>query len=397
MTQLTDTGLVVSRLVDRINELTASIQSIFGPSIDLDPDTIDGQTLGIFAESINNLDMLLGQLYGCLNPSNASGAVLSAMVQWNGITRKTPSYSTDVLTLGGTYKTLVPAGSLFHNTMSQAIFASDADATIPQAGVVNVPVTCTVIGAQVAPAGMTTAIDTPVFGLQTCTNAADAIVGAPIEQDGALRTRRAQSTAYPSQTINDGIYAGIANISGVTDLQVYENDQPTPNPTTGQAANSIYAVVEGGANQDIWNTLLLKKTAGIPTLGSVNGSANDSQGNPKFVNFDRPTYINIYVTVNGTQRPGWPTDGDTQIQNAIVNWAQGFTDPDNPDNDIPAHYTIGEEVIQSDIYSPIAPIPGKSITSIFIGTAPNPTTSANVQILYNQKARYLLTNVVVNI
>src|SRR6202007_303564 len=132
---------------------------------------------------------------------------------------------------------------------TNATFSTDVDVTIPISGTVNVNATATVIGAQGAPAGTITAIDTPVFGLQSVTNAADAIVGRAVETDGQLRTRRAQSVAYPSQTIAEGIYAGIAQISGVTRAKVYENDQPIPDVTTGQAANSIYAVVEGGANQ----------------------------------------------------------------------------------------------------------------------------------------------------
>lgn len=384
MTQLTDTGLIVSRLDERIADLTTQFQGIFGATIVLDPDTVDGQTLGIFAESINNLDMLLGQIYGMLDPNTATGAALQRLVQLNGITQLPGSYSTVTLTLGGTVGTPINAGALFHSTATNATFATDVNVTIPMSGLIDVAATAAVIGAQAAPAGTITAIDTPVFGLQTVTNAAEAILGRDVETDGQLRARRSQSVAYPSQTIRDGIYAAIANLSGVLHAKVYENDQPVVDPVTGQAANSIYAVVDGGADQDIRDAILLKKTGGIPTLGTVAGNATDSQGNVHLINFDRPTFTSIYVVVNVSARPGWPVDGDVQMQNAVVEWAA-------------AHYDIGQEVIQGDIYEPLLTVPGRSITSVFIGLAPAPTLSANIPIAYNALADFDISRITVNV
>lgn len=384
MTQLTDTGLIVSRLDERIATLDAAMHGIFGPDIVLDPDTVDGQTLGIFAESINNLDMLLGQIYGMLDPNTAMGVVLQRLVQLNGITQIPGSYSTVTLTLGGQFGAAIPAGSLFHSIATNATFATDVAATIPNTGVIAVAATATAIGPQAAPAGTLTAIDTPVFGLQTSTNAADALVGRAVETDGQLRSRRAQSVAYPSQTIRDGIYAGIANLGGVLRAKVYENDRPVPNPSTGQAANSIYAIVQGGADQDIWDTILLKKTVAIPTVGAVAGNATDSQGNVHPIKFDRPASTPIYMVVNVSQRPGWPPDGDVQMENAVLAWAAD-------------HYDIGQEVVQGDLYEPLLTVPGRSITSVFIGLAPNPATTANIPIAYNALASFDATRIQVNV
>lgn len=381
MTQLTDTGLVVSRLDERLAQLTAAVRGIFGADLVLDADTVDGQTLGIYAEAVNNLDMLLEEIYTSLDPSGATGLRLSRLVRLNGLTRLAGTYSTAALTLAGQVGRLVPAGTLVHSTATLAVFQTDADATISPTGFVAVACTAQLLGAQAAPAGTLTAIDTPVFGLQSVTNAVDAAVGRDEETDGQLRVRRDASTAYPSQSVADGINAALANLPGVTLSRVYDNDQPVADPDTGQAKNSVYVVVQGGADADIAAALLLKKPAGIPTVGAVLTSATDAAGRAHPIRYSRPTAVPIYVTVNVSQRAGFPADGAPQITAAVV--AHGAT--------------IGGEVIQSDFYADIAGVPNKSVTSIFIGTAPTPVSSANIAIAYDRLATFASARVVVNV
>ncbi len=380
MTQLTSTGLVVSRLDERLAQLQTAARAIFGAALALGPDTIDGQTLGIFAESINNLDMLLEDVYTALDPSGATGLRLSRLVRLNGLTRLAGTYSTATLTLAGTVGRTVPAGTLVHSTATLAVFRTDADAVITATGFVSMTATAQLIGLQAAPAGTLTAIDTPVFGLQSVTNPADAAVGRNEETDAQLRPRRDASTAYPSQTVVDGINAALANLPGVTQSRVYENDQPVADPVTGQAKNSIYPVVLGGADADIASALLLKKTGGIPTIGAVTTSATDAAGRAHVVKYSRPTAVPVYVTVNISKRAGWPADGVAQVTAAIAAHAA----------------VIGGEVIQSTFYDDISGIPGKSVTSLFIGTAPTPTTAANIAIAYDALATFDPTRVVVN-
>ena len=50
MTAVTPQGFVRTRLDERLVQLQDAMRAIFGPGINLDPDTVDGQTLGIFAE-----------------------------------------------------------------------------------------------------------------------------------------------------------------------------------------------------------------------------------------------------------------------------------------------------------------------------------------------------------
>lgn len=384
MTQLTAQGFTRSRLDERLTALQTAVQAIFGQSINLAADTIDGQTLGIFAEAVSNLDQLIEDVYHSLSPSSATGAALSRLVQLNGIRRIGGTYSTcDVLCVGQ-QGTIIPAGSLIKSTATNATFQTTADVTIDGTGQVLVSCRAVDLGAKLAPAATLTKIDTPIYGWQTASNPSDAVVGRDEETDEQLRTRRKLSTATPAQSIVDGLYGALANLSNVRQAKVYENDQDTVQAVTNLPPHSLYCVVEGGLIQDILNTIWLKKTAGTTLLGSTTGTVTDSMGNPHTMKFDRPADTLVYVVVNISQRSGWPTDGATRIQNAICTWAL-------------TNQLIGKEVIQSRLFDPINSVPGHSVTSLFIGTAANPNSSANVAVPFNGLARFDPSRIVVNV
>lgn len=359
------------------------MRAIFGPGINLDPDTVDGQTLGIFAESISNLDQLAEAVYLALNPQTASDVFLSRLVELNGIRRIPGAYSTVALTCGGTQGTTIPAGSLVKHVTTGASFQTLADAIIGGSGTASVAAQATAYGATLAPSGTLTKIDTPIYGWQTVTNALEAIPGRLEETDEQLRIRRALSTATPAQSIIDSIYGAIANLTQVRNVKVWENPTHAVD-VLGLPPHSIYTVVEGGADADIGKMLWLKKTAGTTLVGTTSVSVADTQGNPHSMLFSRPGYTDVYVTANLSLRPGWPADGAARIKQAIVDWALLNQD-------------IGEEVTQSRLYDPVNSVPGHSVSSLLIGTSAAPTGSANIAVAFDGLAKFDSSRIVVNI
>ncbi len=384
MTQLTAQGFTRTRLDERLSQLQDAMRAIFGPNINLDPDTMDGQTLGIFAESTSNLDQLAEDVYHSFNPQSATGVTLSRLVQLNGIRRIEGTYSTAVIRCTGSQGTVIPAGSLVKSTATNATFQTVAEATIPAGGQIDVAAQSSVKGAVLAPAGTLTKIDTPIYGWQTATNVLDATPGRDEETDEKLRLRRRASTSTPGQAVVDSLYGALSNLSAVLQARVYENDQDTVQPVTSLPPHSVYCVVEGGADADILDTIWLKKTAGTTTYGTTSGTVNDSMGNPHTLKFSRPTSVNVYVTVNLHTRPGWPTDGAQRIKDALTAWAV-------------ANQSIGEEVIQSRLFDPINSIPGHSIDSLYIGTAAGPTGTANIAVPFDGLSRFDSSRIVVNV
>lgn len=382
MTSVTAQGFVRTRLDERFQALVSSMQEIFQLDINIEPDSIDGQTLGIFAEAISNLDMLAEVIYQSFNPQTSMGVALSRLVQFNGIRRLSGTFSQVLVTVTGQVGAIIPAGSLVQST-GNINFSIQAEVEIPLSGTASVMALATETGPKSAAAGTVTRIATPIFGWQSVTNDQDAIPGRLEETDEQLRIRRRASTSTPGQAVLDSIYGALANLPGVVQAMVLENFTGSVD-ANGLPDHSIYAVVNGGDDQQIVDTLWLKRTAGATMFGNLSGIATDSQGNPHPVHYARPGPVPVYVVINLTTRPGWPTDGADRMKQALVDWA--FVEQ-----------KIGEEVIQSRLFCPLNEVPGHSISSLYIGIAPGPTTSDNIATPFDGLATFDTSRITVNI
>ena len=381
MTTVSALGFLRTRLDERLAQLKADYQSIFGSDIQIEPDDMDGQLLGIFSERLSDLDQLAEDTYNSLNPNTAAGVALSRVVQFNGIRRQAGSYSSADLSLTGTPGVTIPTGSLVKSTVDNSTWSTQNDVTFDGNGLATVTAKCTLMAATYASAGTLTKIDTPIYGWFTATNALAAVVGKAEETDEELRIRRKAATNTPAQCILDAVYGAITNLAGVQVARVYENYSDAVDEN-GQAPHSIYAVVEGGTAADIAAVIWKKKTAGTTMIGSVSQPVVDSQGFTQTVKFSRPTYVNAYIVVNVTKRPGYPTDGAARIKTALTNY--GLT------------LTIGEPLLNSRLYTPANTIPNHYITSIWVGTAAGPTTEANVTAAFDQLVSIDPSRIVVN-
>jgi uncharacterized phage protein gp47/JayE len=387
ITQLTPTGLVVSLLDDRIAQLTTALQGIFGEDINVDANSFDGQTIGIMSESINNLDQLAEALYQAFNPNTATGAALSLLVQLNGITRNLGSYSVVDLVCTGSVSADVPAGSLISSADGTTQWETSTDAVIDSTGSTTVSAQCTEIGAIAGLANTLTTISSPTYGWLTVSNTEDAVVGSNQETDSDLRARRNDSVGESAQGIIEAIQAAVSNVTGVTQAQVYENPTDsaavsTDNPY-GLAPHSINAVVLGGANSDIAEAIWLKRSGGLVMLGATQVPITDSFGNMHNMYFDRPTAVPIYIVLNVHVSSKYPSNGDALITAAILTWAL-------------SNQLIGINVVQSELYTPINTVAGVSVRSLYIGTAPSPSSSSDITIPYKDIAQFSSINITIN-
>ncbi len=381
MTQVTAAGFLRTRLDERLAQLQASYRAIYGDDISIDPDDLDGQLLGIFAERISDIDQLAEDIYNSLNPNLATGAALARVSTFNGIVKQAGSFSQATVSLVGNPGVTVPAGSLIKSSADNSTWATASAATFSLLGQATATVFATVKGTQPAAIGTLTVIGSPVFGWQSVTNAAVALMGQAEETDEQLRIRRRRSTGTPGQSILDAIYGAIVNLPGVRIAAVYENFTGTTD-ANGQAAHSIYAIVEGGDQTAIGDVLWLKKTAGAVSIGALNVVILDSQGRPHTVHFDRPAYSDIYITVNLTKGVGYPADGAARIKAALT--AYGLT------------LAIGDDLQTSRLYSPVNSVPAHFVTSIFTGLTASPASAANIVTPFNGLARIDPSRIVVN-
>jgi uncharacterized phage protein gp47/JayE len=295
-------------------------QGIYGADVYLGADSQDGQFVAILAQAFFDTAALGASVYNSFSPVTAQGVGLSRLVRINGLTREVPSFSTVTLAIGGVAGTVITNGIAQDILNQQWILPSSV--TIPGGGTINVTATSQVVGAITADASTITTIFTPTLGWQTVNNAAAATPGAPVESDAALRIRQSVSTSLPAQTVFDATIGAIENLSGVTDVQGYENATSTigggNSGSVSQPAHSISIVVTGGTALDICQTIQDYKTPGTQTYGSTTETVYDAKGMPLAISYQQSVIATIGVQVTITEGTSWTSEYAAEIQNAVA-------------------------------------------------------------------------------
>jgi len=381
-------GFKTKRLDQLLDELNAEVKSIFGDNFNVSPESPDGQVNGVISESNANLWEIAEESYNAFNPSAATGATLSNLVQLNGIERLPATSSRVQLSVTGTAGTIIPIGSLVSTSDTGDQFSTEQAITLDGAGNGSVFANAVNTGPITALAGTITEIDTPITGWSSVTNLADAQEGTNEETDVELRARRERSVARDAQAIIDAIFAGVANVPGVTQTVVLENDTDVVD-SNGLPPHSFQVIVVGGVDEDIGDVIWLKKPAGILSFGSTTVQIIDSQGIPHDISFSRPTTVDIYVEVTLNTFAEYPANGDDLIKQAIVDYANG-------DLVQGRGFSLADDVVYTRLYTPINSVQGHEITDLRIGTSPSPTGTSNIPIAATEISNFLVANIVVN-
>jgi hypothetical protein len=277
--------------------------------------------------------------------------------------------------------------------------------TIPSGGTVIVSVTCTVAGAILAPPGtITTPSGGTTAGWTGATNPSAASAGQPTEADSAARARGSLSQALPSLTRLQATLAAIAAVPGVTryaqgiqdpaDSAVTSVENPTgATDSFGNPPHSISMVVEGGTLIDVATAIFKNRGLGCFTNpGSSAGSQSIPVTDPTTgvittMGFQTPTYVPIYVTMTVHGLAGYTTEVLTAVRDAITAYLNSLQ--------------IGETLTYSSLYSvaqsvmPSLLIPQFSIRSLFTGTAPSPSGTADIAPPYYGVVQGISGNVLV--
>lgn len=389
---ISDTGFNRKRLDQILADKDAAVKGIFGDNFNVSPESPDGQINGSLSESDANLWEIAQEVYDAFNPSAATGVTLSNLVQLNGITRLPATSSRVQLTITGAALTLIPAGSLVSTSDTGDQFATEVDVTLDgagngvvfaSAGTLATPLT----GPISALAGTITVIGSPVTGWDTVTNLADANEGTDEETDPNLRARRQRSVAIGAQAVIDAIFAVVADIDGVTQVIVLENDTNITD-ANGLPPHSFQVVVVGGVDADIGLAIWLKKPAGILSFGTTTTPILDSQGISHDISFSRATEIPIFVTVNLTTDLSYPANGNDLIKQAIVDYANG-------DLVVNRGFSLSDDVIYTRLYTPINSVQGHEIDNLFIGLSASPAGVINIPIAATEISLFTIANIVV--
>lgn len=275
-------------------------------------------------------------------------------------------------------KTFTTTSSLFKSAVAIII-----DVIIVDEGgsYIDMRTICTVTGPIIAAANTLVTIETSISGWDSAYNIESATPGRDIETDEDYRLRAEQSTQQSKSGTTEAIRNTILEVDNVLNASVLENTTLVVD-TDGIPGKAFEAIVSGGLDQDIFDTIWATKPAGIQSFGNTSGTALDSQGVAHDISFSRPENVLIYIDITVTVKTGYTTT-EEQVSGALLSY--GLT------------LGVAQDVIVfPDLVAALANLHLIDI-AIAIGTSPNPTLDDNINISARQQALFSTARINVTI
>jgi uncharacterized phage protein gp47/JayE len=341
--EFTANGVSIQTLQEITDELIEGYKYIYGPDINVNPESPDGQRIGIEAKARADMQAFALDLYNQQDPDFASGQALISKMKYAGITVRPATRSQADIDVVSSRVLTLPAGFTIIDELGQEwTLSSPANIGV---GTTEVTFFASEFGAIEADANTINKVVTVVIGVNSVNNPAPATVGVEEETTQQARIRRRKSVQLPALTPLGAIISRVANVAGVTDVIGYENDTKVYDPVTDIDPNTFWIIVEGGGIADIAEAMATSKTGGAGTKGAISGVYEEEIPRPSggtfsiahTMKFDRPTPISIHVRLNVKRK-----------------------DPDQPvpigtiaDNLIARDYVIGQRVVASELYDTV--------------------------------------------
>lgn len=374
---VTEYGFKKKTRQDLVASMEVTARSLFGDDVNLTDKSPLGMLINLFSFPLAE-DWQTGEdVYNSAYIDTSVGASLRGVGKFIGITQKNASFSTVLQTFSGTEGTVIPLGFKVETATEKPIsFETTESGVIDASGSITLKVQCVQPGeiGQV-PANTITVITTPISGLDSTTNSTATDGGYDRETDFAFRERYKDSVAIGGSSTTDSIRASLLDLLNVRSTLVREN-QTAVIDGNGLPPKSVEAIVLGGDDKTIAQTILDTKAGGIEAYGSIVIGVKDKAGNTHQIGFSRPTIKDIYVTVNVIKNAAYPLNGDTLIQDQVIAYIGGI----NSVGDDFQGLNVGEDVIFLKVTSAIDQIPGIDDMTVKVGLTSNPTQSANIVI-----------------
>lgn len=278
--------------------------AIYGADINVDPNSPDGQMVGIFAQGKLDVLEFLQQIFNSFDPDKAVGVALNARCAINGVIRQagTPTIQVvtitvaNALTLAGLDTAPLAPFTVADNVGNQ--YALVTTYNFSGAGSQDLTFQSTLLGPVSSLPNTITTQTTVTAGVTGVNNAAGpTTLGLVEETDYALRIRRQNSVELPNQGYLQGLIAALIDTTGVTQALVLENVTGTTD-ANGIPGHSIWCIVLGGTNAAVAQDIYLKRNAGCGMKGSISVPVLQVDGSYFNILFDRPTSENLWISFN---------------------------------------------------------------------------------------------------
>lgn len=377
---ITEQGIDIPEVLDILTGVLKDFNGAFGGNLNIqNVATPQGLLSADITHHIALKNAQLAFLMAMFDPSTAQGRFLDALAQLYFIQRKAATPTVVTCQCIGVAGYTLPAGSLAQDTNGN-IYASTGSAVFQGNGIANVEFQCQTPGAVDCPAGALSRIYRAVTGWDAITNLTAGKIGTNQETDRAFEQRRYDSVAQNSSGPIAALRGAVASLDGVTDVFVTENNEPEAK-TYGATdysllPHSVYVGVVGGNDQEIAETIFLRKNGGSSMNGNTTVMVEDRMSYvypyPTYpITFNRPKSTPIYIEVNIKDDPNLPAEIVSMAQEAVLQVFAGEAGN--------GRGRIGGTIYSAGYFGAVMALSDYvNIVSIYIGKAEDPTETVVV-------------------
>lgn len=373
------------------NEIEMTLKNgfkrIYGEDINLDSNTQDGELIGILTQFNIDIRELNTEIYNSFNPKMCRGIVQDSRFLINGITRKGGSFTVQPVTLT-VDRTITLQGldedyndingtsyTVGDNSGSQWFLI---DTSTLEKGTHTLPFRAKEIGLVQPTVGtITNQVTTNIAVKSVINDVAPTSYGIEQETDEQFATRRETSHSTKGQNNIDSTKAQLLDLPGVNFAQVYANIENDPISLNNNIPlHYVWAIVEGGANSDIAQTLYAN-CSGNGLKGDISIDVPTMSGQVFKVKFSRPNVIPLFLKFDLQEtEPNVTLDIasiKSYIQNNLIYQPNEFAETSKPTNiarnaiqancglGVPTNFYISTDGLNWSVY-----IPNISIADIFV-------------------------------
>jgi len=236
---------------------------------------------------------------------------------FNFIRKQASTSTVEWTTTDSTSGTVVEIGDLQVQDDGSHVFENTTGGTVASDGTLTLTMESVDTGEeQNINAGTLTNIVTPISGIGSGTNNDDAEGGQDQETDSEFRIRFLTAGASGDAWTIAALQTALLEVDGVTSAKAFENDTTTINDL-GMPQKSIYAVVNGGTDEDIAQVIYDKSNHGIYRYGSEEVTITDERGEDVIIRFDRPAEVTLEYNLSITPLSFTATDIEAEIEEYI--------------------------------------------------------------------------------
>lgn len=284
------TPLSYQEVVGRISSKLVA----FNPTIDLSTESPDGQLVEIFSFEVAQAWNELSLVYNSYNPDVAIGAGLRNIGLITGLPYGAATRSQAVVNLVGVAGTIVPRNSVVSDGTNE--FTTSFDAVIPA----SVQAVAKVSGGTPVGVGAINTIVSVISGWTSVTQTEAGRQGGQAQTETQFRNLRNKTVLRNFVSVDEVIRARLFESLGIEQVDIVNNDTllVAPDGTPPQTIHVTVGEIDASVTDEaIAQVILATKGLACPTHGTTSVTINDTQGNPKVINFTKATPVSVFMNI----------------------------------------------------------------------------------------------------